>query len=450
MSNLIIDKQDVYADLLPLHQLNPQRYPYLLESVAQGAQNTRYSILFAFPQQQISLTAKTIDAFDFLQAFDNTWSAERHASSDIPLPFKGGWFLFLGYELTQQIEHKLNLELPLDEDLPIALATRIPAAIIMDNEERCCYFIVEEEYKQYVDALRKDFSQALRDTPTTPVRLCIENILEDDPQRYLDGVKKIKDYILAGDVFQVNLSRAWYATSQGGSDDGSVLYHQLRQANPAPFSGLLYHEDKYIISSSPERLVCVHDDYVETRPIAGTRPRGESLEQDQALSTVLRQHPKEIAEHIMLIDLERNDLGRICQPGTVEVNELMALESYRHVHHIVSNVRGRLKSSASPGDVIKATFPGGTITGCPKVRCMEIINELEQQARGAYTGAMGYVNHDGSMDLNILIRSLSLVNKQITFRAGAGIVADSNPQMELEETRAKARGLIKAIMNQLD
>lgn len=204
-------------------------------------------------------------------------------------------------------------------------------------------------------------------------------------------------------------------------------------------------KDVSIISSSPERLVCVHDGMIETRPIAGTRPRSNESVSDRAFSEELLAHPKERAEHIMLIDLERNDLGRLCVPGSIEVNELMVLESYAHVHHIVSNVRGRLRDNVSPGDVIRAVFPGGTITGCPKVRCMEIIAELEQVPRGAYTGSMGYINRDGSMDLNILIRSMVCQGERLELRAGAGIVADSNAQAELEETRAKARGLLRAL-----
>jgi anthranilate synthase component 1 len=169
------------------------------------------------------------------------------------------------------------------------------------------------------------------------------------------------------------------------------------------------------------------------------------MQADTACSQELLAHPKERAEHIMLIDLERNDLGRLCVPGTIEVNEMMVLESYAHVHHIVSNVRGRLRENISPGDVIRAVFPGGTITGCPKVRCMEIIAELEQQARGAYTGSMGYINRDGSMDLNILIRSMVSSGEHLQLRAGAGIVADSDALAELDETRAKARGLLRAV-----
>ena len=196
--------------------------------------------------------------------------------------------------------------------------------------------------------------------------------------------------------------------------------------------------------AAPERLVAVHGDVVETRPIAGTRPR---LPGDDEASRMreLVGHPKERAEHVMLIDLERNDLGRVCVPGTVEVDELMTVESYAHVHHIVSNVRGRLRAGVTPGQAIAAVFPGGTITGCPKVRCMEIIAALEDAPRGAYTGALGYLDRNGDLDLNILIRTLTLAGDTVSLRAGAGIVADSVAERELEETRAKARGLLRAL-----
>jgi anthranilate synthase component 1 len=200
-----------------------------------------------------------------------------------------------------------------------------------------------------------------------------------------------------------------------------------------------------VISSSPERLVSLKNGIVETRPIAGTRPRDDDRQSDDALARELLAHPKEQAEHIMLIDLERNDLGRVCRPGSIKVNELMVLESWQHVHHIVSNVRGELAENKSPVDVLRAVFPGGTITGCPKVRCMEILAEMERQARGAYTGSLGYINTDGSMDFNILIRTMvrDRQNGEITFRAGGGIVSDSVAEKELEETRAKAKGLLK-------
>jgi len=257
-------------------------------------------------------------------------------------------------------------------------------------------------------------------------------------------VNKVRQYIVDGDVFQVNLSRGWQGSS-GETIKAADLYQRLCQTNPAPFAGLACLENFNVISSSPERLVKVSDGVVDTRPIAGTRPRGSGESRDNANKQELIGHPKERAEHIMLIDLERNDLGRVCKPGSVEVNELMVLESYAHVHHIVSNVRGKLRDGVTPGEVIRAVFPGGTITGCPKERCMAIIAELEQVARGAYTGSMGYLNHDGSLDLNILIRTITLQDNVISLRAGAGLVFDSIAENELQETEHKARGMLLAL-----
>jgi len=259
---------------------------------------------------------------------------------------------------------------------------------------------------------------------------------------------KILDYLRAGDVFQVNLSRGWCARFAARLEP-AALFQRLRDHNPAPFAGVFTDADWAVVSASPERLVSVRGDVVETRPIAGTRARAPG-DDDAAHIRALVGHPKERAEHVMLIDLERNDLGRVCTPGSVEVDELMSVESYAHVHHIVSNVRGRLRSDATPGDVIRAVFPGGTITGCPKVRCMQIIAELEGEGRGAYTGAMGWLNRDGDLDLNILIRSAGIEGgmsggSRLRFRTGAGIVADSDPQRELDETRAKARGMLRAL-----
>ncbi|HEY9144588.1 MAG TPA: chorismate-binding protein, partial [Arenimonas sp.] len=266
---------------------------------------------------------------------------------------------------------------------------------------------------------------------------------EDPPARFTDGVARIHDYLRAGDVFQVNLSRAWRARFDTAPDPAAV-YARLRENNPAPFAGLMRLGDAALLSSSPERLVSVRGRRVDTRPIAGTRPRFAG-DDDQARIRDLVGNPKERAEHVMLIDLERNDLGRVCEPGSVRVDELMGVESYAHVHHIVSNVTGTLRPDTTPGAVVRAVFPGGTITGAPKVRCMEIIAELEGEGRGAYTGAFGYLGHDGDMDLNILIRSAWLEGEQLQFRTGAGIVVDSDAGRELEETRAKARGLLRAL-----
>lgn len=427
--------------LLAFHVQDTKNYPFLLESVT-SSELDHYSILFAFPQQQVRLD--DWKKGEFLASFQQQWQQAAQQAEDfaLNLPFRGGWFLYLSYELVQEIEPTLKLERDYQK-LPIACATRIPVAIIVDHKLKQTHVIAESDFQA-------EFGQACALAQQEPSMPELEQALakvelqEDEPQRFEAGVECIRDYIKAGDVFQVNLSRAW----QGNVDadiSPEVLYQSLRKANPAPFSCLVQYDDFAIISSSPERLTRVKDKVAETRPIAGTRPRSENLEKDIRLINELIAHPKERAEHIMLIDLERNDLGRICEYGSVEVNELMVIESYQHVHHIVSNVRGRLQEGKTPADVIRATFPGGTITGCPKVRCMEIIAELEQTGRGAYTGSVGYVNHNGDMDLNILIRTITQRDQHIVLRTGAGIVMDSVPKNELKETRHKARGVLRAL-----
>jgi anthranilate synthase component 1 len=453
---------ELELDLHALHVAHPQRYPFLLETVALGSTGNQFDILFAFPAETLLLDHEyelhmvndngdhsgVVPGThnDFLDGFNHWWDQQlEEASKKAPdIPFSGGWFVYLSYELAQQIEPRL--ELPLNNDgLPVAFATRIPAAIIRDHQNGRLIVVAEAGRKAQFQTLCSDLEFFIPPAePEAIHKIAVREISEDPPQDYTQSVERIRQYIREGDVFQVNLSRLWQATLETDITHND-LYLTLRQNNPAPFFGLVTLGDNAIISSSPERLVRVQDNIVETRPIAGTRPRSDSSIADEANQTELLAHPKERAEHIMLIDLERNDLGRVCVPGSVHVDELMVLESYAHVHHIVSNVRGELRADTKPGDVIRAVFPGGTITGCPKVRCMEIIAELEQTGRGAYTGSMGYINLDGSMDLNILIRTMVKKGQQLFIRAGAGIVSDSIPEKELEETRAKARGLLLAL-----
>jgi len=268
--------------------------------------------------------------------------------------------------------------------------------------------------------------------------------LEEEPaELFLARVQAAQTHIAAGDIYQANLSRRWRLRLRK-HEDAALVYPALRRANPAPFAASVQVEGMSLFSSSPERLMRIEHGDISTRPIAGTRPRHGTAEQDRHDTAELVAHPKERAEHVMLIDLERNDLGRVCEAGSVVVDEYMVTESYAHVHHIVSNVRGRLRADRSPVDALRALFPGGTITGCPKVRCMQIIAELEGEGRGAYTGSLGWLGTDGDADFNILIRTLALRDGVIELRAGAGIVADSIPERELEETRAKARGLLRA------
>ena len=425
-------------DLFDLHRLDPKAYPFLLQSAAGHPQSGRYDILFAYPEE----TLTSADNADFFAEFSNR-NTKVPRQLEAELPFSGGWFFYLGYEAARQIEPSLKLP-PSPHAWPDAFAVRCPAAAIHDREKHITYLIAERGQGQ-LERLESDF-KSCRNQAAQDVRSeVVSGFSEDPPQRFLDGVEQVLRYLRDGDTFQVNLSRAWRAQLVEGASYQDV-YARLRQNNPAPFAGLACWNGSALLSSSPERLVSVSaDGLVQTRPIAGTRPRGVGESQDQSLKQHLIGNIKERAEHVMLIDLERNDLGRICEPGSIEVSELMTIESYAHVHHIVSNIRGRLRKAVSVGEVLKAVFPGGTITGCPKVRAMEIIAELEVSGRGPYTGAMGYLSSCGRMDSNILIRSLLCENGEVSFRAGAGIVADSIPQAELEETRAKARGLLLAL-----
>lgn len=408
----------------------------MLQSTTPGGNLGRYDILFAFPGDAIVAG----DNKRFLDALDAHWQTERIAETPGDLPFKGGWFLYLGYELAGEIEAGLTL-VP-DTILPKAFAVRCPTALIYDHEDSTCHLVCESPECVDRELLLADIATIDRDRTWQPT--AVRDTSEELPRTFTDGVVRIKDYIAAGDVYQANLSRGW-AAEVPADTDASDIYAALCQSNPGPFAGMARWQDTEIISSSPERLLRIRNGIASTRPIAGTRPRSSDAEADDDLSSELFAHPKERAEHVMLIDLERNDLGRVCEAGTVEVDEMMVLESYAHVHHIVSNVQGRLRNDVTPGQAIAAVFPGGTITGCPKVRCMEIISELEEGPRGAYTGSFGYLNRDGSLDLNILIRTMVKDHNGVTFRAGSGIVADSDPQAELEETRAKAEGMLRAI-----
>jgi anthranilate synthase component 1 len=439
------------ADLLGLHRAFPQRYPFLLQSTAARPPLGRYDILFACPGEFLErdgsgrLRGSHSDgAPGFLAALDNWWRSESGSDAAPKLPFHGGWFVYLGYELAAEIEPVLDLE-P-DDTLPAALAVRCRAAVIHDHVDRQSWFVAEAgaglDQEQVIGDIERA-AAAAKDLPERPLAPGSATV-EEDAERYLRAVGRAKEYIAAGDIYQANLSRGWI-TQYPQALDAADLYAALSVSNPAPFAGLARWRDAAIISSSPERLLLLRDGIASTRPIAGTRPRAADRDYDDRLSSELFANPKERAEHIMLIDLERNDLGRVCDAGTVEVDEMMVLESYAHVHHIVSNVRGRLKTGIAPGEAIRAVFPGGTITGCPKVRCMEIISELEGVARGAYTGSFGYLNRDGSLDLNILIRTMVLKGRTLKLRAGAGIVADSVPSAELAETRAKAEGMLRSL-----
>ena len=438
-------------DFLTVHASAPARYPFVLESAGEGGPHARYDLLFAAAPERLLLEAggrlvgAPTGAGTFLGALDQWFAAERRPPPKGPaarLPFTGGWFLYLGYELAQEVEPRLRL--PTASGL-VAGAFRVRAAAIYDHRTGETWLVGETGSEGELDALE----QAL--AATAPAEAPLPEfpplaLAEDDPQKYLEAIGRALEYIAAGDIYQANLAREWQGTLPDGLT-AATLYARLRRSTPGPFAGLAALPGLTVLSTSPERLVASRHGRVETRPIAGTRPRRGD---DARVMSELRANAKEQAEHVMLLDLERNDLGRISVGGSVVVDEYMTIESYAHVHHIVSNVRGQLRPEVTPGGIIRAMFPGGTITGCPKVRCMEIIAELEGAPRGAYTGSFGYLSRDGSLDLNILIRTATVWeavdgSHNLSLKAGAGIVADSDPGRELEETRAKALGLLRAL-----
>lgn len=432
-------------DLSAIADALPGSYPYLLDSATSGPLG-QCSLLLRANGEQLSLATNgdldgINDGAGFLSSLESWYQKQkRSAYQHAEWPFIGGWFLYLGYELAAEIEPVVPFP-SAGDGFPVAFASRCDGVVYSRPSEPGVLHLVAES-SQLLQCMQAELTEVTITAATDRGRLV--QLQPDDPLIFKNAVSRIHDYILDGDVFQVNLSRGWEGAFEGPVNVRE-LYQALRQNNPAPFAGLVRWQDYVLMSSSPERLVEVRDGVVQSRPIAGTRPRGADVQSDQQLSRELLAHPKERAEHVMLIDLERNDLGRVCEAGSVDVNELMVVETYEHVHHIVSNVRGQLRNDVSPVDVIRAVFPGGTITGCPKVRCMEIIAELERHGRSFYTGSMGYLGLDGSMDLNILIRSMLVHDRHISFRTGAGIVADSIADNEVTETEDKARGLLNAL-----
>jgi len=439
------------SQLRALASLHPELFPVLFDSAAQGPLG-RFSILAAAPRASLLLRGDgrleccgvELRNANFLDALDEWWMSQRPTSpvgaADGDAPFRGGWIVYLGYELAGHVEPGLHLPAQ-DPAAVCALAVRVPAALVYDHTQQRCQLVAEHDAADAVARIEAALASlpaaASADAPQS------STVIEPPPEQFRDVVLRAQEHISCGDVYQANLSRGWRVRYAQSAAPGA-LYESLRRANPAPFAVHATLPGLTLLSSSPERLVRVTGRRVETRPIAGTRARHGAPGSDAAEKQELLANAKERAEHVMLIDLERNDLGRICHAGTVEVNEFMVTESYPHLHHIVSNVRGVLRDEVTPGATLRAVFPGGTITGCPKYRCMQIIGELEREPRGAYTGSIGYLNTNGDMDFNILIRTATLVGSELRFRAGAGIVADSDWQRELAETRTKAAGMLRA------
>ena len=387
-------------------------------------------------------------------------------------PFQGGIAGVLSYDFVQYLE-RLPKDAVDDLYLPDAHFFLVDRLIVFDHFRRKGWVIAcpgvmeslrkelsqngidwsekydeaEREIENILKRIKNNHMHMSRNNPQSAISnqqsSKIDIIYEMKKNSYMDIVKRTKEYIAAGDIFQANLSQR--VSAHIGDKSPWRLYEILSSINPSPFAAFIDFGDYQIVSSSPERLIRVKEGIIETRPIAGTRPRGIDVVEDELLRVELLLNQKERAEHIMLIDLERNDLGKVSHYGSVVVDELMITEDCSHVMHIVSNIRGNLAHGRDCFDAIRATFPGGTITGVPKVRCMEIIDELEPVRRGPYTGSIGYIGFSGNMDLNIIIRTFVIKDEMAYVQVGAGIVADSDPLREYYETIKKAEALIRTL-----
>ncbi len=411
----------------------------LLESVSFDKKIGRYSIIATKPEfifrswgnvVQINNGNKIIS--DPIAELKRIFRERKKTDSDDMPPFTGGAVGYIGYDAIRLWE---NIGERSVKDADIA-----DIYLLFYND-----VIVYDHLLQHIFELGNNIKQisSLKDEMFYDEDVDSVSIQSElTREKFLEMAAKAKDYISCGDIYQANISQRFFGVTDS---KGLDIYKRLRKINPSPFAGYMHLDGLEIISCSPERLVRVNKNRIDTRPIAGTYPRGKTPEEDKILAGSLVLNPKERAEHIMLVDLERNDLGRVCQYGSVNVDENMVVETYSHVHHIVSNISGTLLGNISQMDVIKAVFPGGTITGCPKIRCMQIINELEPSKRNIYTGCMGWIGYNGNMDLNIAIRTIVKQGRKIHFNVGAGIVADSIPEKEYNETLHKAGAMVEAL-----
>jgi anthranilate synthase component 1 len=469
--NLIPIYREILADtetpVSALMKFQSKANVFLLESVEGGEKWGRYTFLGSEPCiiykvqgeeiiiQETDKVHRQPHHGDPLKALKELLARYRPVDIEGLPRFCGGAVGFLGYEMVQYFE-KVSMRPNDGLKTPDAIFLITDSLMIFDNVRHTIKIVVcamtegkNDLQKVYEEAIQKiDAFISLLNSPDEPKRLSQKSEKEQSfksnmaPERYKNMVKKAKDYIVAGDIIQVVLSQRF---EMDNDIEPVNLYRALRYVNPSPYLFFLKLEDMILIGSSPEVMVRQESGIVELRPIAGTRKRGKSEQEDRVLSDELLQDPKERAEHVMLVDLGRNDLGRIAQTGSVQVNQLMVVERYSHVMHLVSHIQAQLKDGKDCFDVLKATFPAGTLSGAPKVRAMEIIDELEPSRRGPYGGAVGYFSFTGNMDFCITIRTIMAKDDKIFIQAGAGIVADSDPDAEYTETINKAKGMMQAI-----
>ncbi|MEH2328275.1 anthranilate synthase component I [Nostoc sp.] len=479
-----------------------QPYSFLLESIEGGEKLGRYSLVGCDPVWVLEArgdrtTQKNRDGSQVVFAGDPFTALAECLAPYHPVklpqlpPGIGGLFGFWGYELIQWIEPRVPIYPQDERNIPDGLWMQVDHLLIFDQVKRKIWALayadlrdpnvdLKAAYQQASDRVTQMLeklslplspqktrlewkppgSRGAEEHTSTPFDFAQGKSLSNRGSRgaeeyksnftrpdFCASVEKAKDYIKAGDIFQVVISQR---LSTGYTGDPFALYRSLRQINPSPYMAYFNFQDWQIIGSSPEVMVKAETDsdggvIATVRPIAGTRPRGKTIKEDAALAQDLLQDPKEIAEHVMLVDLGRNDLGRVCQSGSVKVDELMVVERYSHVMHIVSNVVGKLAVGKTAWDLLKASFPAGTVSGAPKIRAMEIIHELESSRRGVYSGVYGYYDFEGQLNTAIAIRTMVVHDNTVSVQAGAGLVADSEPEKEYEETLNKARGLLEAI-----
>ena len=463
--------REIFADLdTPLStylKLADEPYSYLFESVQGGEKWGRYSIIglscstrikvfgnlaqLAVDGQVVS-EEETTDPLKFIEDYLNFFNV---AEADCLPKFHGGLVGYFGYDTIRYIEPKLaQCPNPDKHGTPDILLMLSDELVVFDNLSSRMYLIVHvdpaekqawQDGQHKLDELEKKLAEvpSKRDSKHQAKSVSEQDFTSEFTQQgYQEAVQKARQYIIDGDAMQIVLSQRLSIPYHSAPID---LYRALRSLNPSPYLYYLNLGDHHVVGSSPEILVRLEDEAVTVRPIAGTRARGKTPQSDEALERELLNDPKELAEHLMLIDLGRNDAGRVSKTGSVKLTEKMIVERYSHVMHIVSNVEGRIKPGMSAFDVLRATFPAGTVSGAPKIRAMEIIDELEPVKRGIYSGAVGYISWSGNMDTAIAIRTAVIKDEQLYIQAGAGIVYDSVPETEWAETMSKGRAIFRAV-----
>lgn len=462
MSNYPFVKEISYRDPLNLFSLfSENSWSAFLDSSSVCSKNSRYSFIAIEPFLKITsknsllcVNGETFkgEPFAFLQNMMRRYSIKAY--EDLP-PFQGGALGFFSYDMCRHLE---SLPFPEKDDMCFPdMAIGFYDLLISFDCWKKKAWIISSGLTRDNPLMREDYAeercnQLFKSISKSPLsdetegRICSSKEIQSnfDEMGYMDAVKRVIDYIYSGDVFEVNISQR-FTSFLPKETSAFQLYRRLRKINPAPFSAYLDMGDATIVSSSPERFLKLSSGYVETRPIKGTRPRGKTEVEDEILSRELLSSEKDRAENVMIVDLMRNDLSKVCSYSSVKVLGLCELESYATVHQLVSTVRGKLKENFDAIDLLKATFPGGSISGAPKVRAMEIIAEIETNRRGPYCGCIGYIGFNGAMDTSITIRTYAIKNNVITFQAGGAIVADSDPLEEYRESMSKAWALHKTL-----